>query len=46
MGDIIDLHVHYYTDGYLAALEGADTTRITRREHDSRLVCRWRSGWR
>ena len=44
MGDIIDLHVHYYTDGYLAALEGADTIRITRREHDSRFVCTWREG--
>lgn len=44
MSDIIDLHVHYYTDSYLAAVEGADTTRITYREHDNRFVCTWRDG--
>lgn len=44
MTGIIDFHVHYYTDSYLEAVEGADTTRITRREHDGRFVCTWHDG--
>lgn len=44
MSDIIDLHVHYYTDDYLEAVTNADTTRITFREHDNRFVCTWRGG--
>jgi predicted TIM-barrel fold metal-dependent hydrolase len=44
MTGIIDMHVHYYTDTYLAAVESAPTTSIYRREHDGRFVCSWRSG--
>jgi aminocarboxymuconate-semialdehyde decarboxylase len=42
--DIIDLHVHYYTDTYLNAVESASSTAVYRREHDGRFVCSWRSG--
>ena len=43
-GQIIDLHVHYYTHAYLDAVESAPSTRVYRREHDGRFVCSWRSG--
>jgi aminocarboxymuconate-semialdehyde decarboxylase len=41
---IIDLHVHYYTETYLRAVETAPSTDVYRREHDGRFVCSWRSG--
>ena len=41
---IVDLHVHYYTDTYLRAVEDAPSTAVYRREHDGRFVCNWRSG--
>ena len=44
MPDVIDLHVHYYTDTYLQAVEDAASTDVYRREHDGRFVCNWRSG--
>jgi aminocarboxymuconate-semialdehyde decarboxylase len=44
MTGIIDMHVHFYTDTYLAAVETAPTTTVYRREHDGRFVCSWRSG--
>jgi predicted TIM-barrel fold metal-dependent hydrolase len=41
--DVVDLHVHYYTDAYLEAVVGSD--RITTyRRGDGRLVAKWRSG--
>ncbi len=42
--DIVDLHVHYYTDTYLKAVEESPSTSVYRREHDGRFVCSWRSG--
>lgn len=44
MTGIVDLHVHFYTDTYLEAVEAAPTTSVYRREHDGRFVCSWRSG--
>lgn len=44
MSAIIDLHVHHYTDSYLAAVESAPTTSVYRRETDGRYVCSWRGG--
>jgi aminocarboxymuconate-semialdehyde decarboxylase len=41
---VIDLHVHYYTDFYLQAVEEAATTRVYRRPEDGRLVAIWREG--
>jgi aminocarboxymuconate-semialdehyde decarboxylase len=41
---IVDLHVHYYTDSYLQAVESAPSTTVYRREHDGRFVCSWHSG--
>ena len=41
---MVDLHVHYYTDAYLQAVESAPSTTVYRREHDGRFVCTWRSG--
>jgi aminocarboxymuconate-semialdehyde decarboxylase len=38
------MHVHYYTDAYLQAVEQAPSTTVYRREHDGRFVCSWRSG--
>lgn len=44
MTRIVDLHVHYYTDSYLSAVENAASTDVYRREHDGRFVCNWRGG--
>jgi aminocarboxymuconate-semialdehyde decarboxylase len=44
MAGIIDLHVHYYTNSYLAAVENAPTTTVYRRQTDGRYVCSWRGG--
>ncbi|HEX2154619.1 MAG TPA: amidohydrolase family protein [Acidimicrobiia bacterium] len=44
MTGIVDLHVHYYTDAYLNAVENAASTDVYRREHDGRFVCNWRGG--
>jgi aminocarboxymuconate-semialdehyde decarboxylase len=44
MSAIIDMHVHYYTDRYLEAVESASSTQVTRRAHDGRFVCDWREG--
>lgn len=41
---MIDLHVHYYTDRYLQAVEDAPSTRVYRRPEDGRYVALWRSG--
>lgn len=43
MADVIDLHVHYYTDTYVEAVKSADTI-TTYRRGDGRLVAKWRSG--
>lgn len=43
MADVIDLHVHYYTDTYVDAVRSADTI-TTYRRGDGRLVAKWRSG--
>jgi predicted TIM-barrel fold metal-dependent hydrolase len=40
---VIDLHVHYYTDHYVEAVENAPTISTYRRG-DGRLVAKWRSG--
>lgn len=40
----IDLHVHYYTDSYLAAVRDAESTTVYNRSEDGRFVCKWRSG--
>lgn len=40
---VVDLHVHYYTDRYLAAVEEAPTTDVYRRD-DGRFVARWQGG--
>lgn len=42
--DVIDLHVHYYTDGYLAAVEEAPAVQVYRRPEDGRFVALWRGG--
>jgi aminocarboxymuconate-semialdehyde decarboxylase len=44
MDGVIDLHVHYYTDRYLEAVEHAPSTRVYRRPEDGRYVALWRSG--
>lgn len=44
MNGVIDLHVHYYTDHYLQAVEEASSTRVYRRPEDGRFVALWRSG--
>jgi predicted TIM-barrel fold metal-dependent hydrolase len=44
LSGVIDLHVHYYTDRYLRAVEEAPTTRVYRRPEDGRYVALWRSG--
>lgn len=44
MTPAIDLHVHYYTETYLQAVEGAPSTDVYRRRHDGRFVCHWRGG--
>jgi predicted TIM-barrel fold metal-dependent hydrolase len=44
LDDVIDLHVHYYTDRYLQAVEEAPSTRVYRRPEDGRYVALWRSG--
>jgi aminocarboxymuconate-semialdehyde decarboxylase len=41
--NLIDLHVHYYTDNYVSAIIGADTIDTYRRQ-DGRLVAKWGSG--
>lgn len=43
MSDVVDLHVHYYTDTYVEAVLSADTISTYRRA-DGRLVAKWRSG--
>jgi aminocarboxymuconate-semialdehyde decarboxylase len=40
---VIDLHVHYYTQGYVEAILAADSISTYRRL-DGRLVAKWRSG--
>ncbi|GFG55347.1 amidohydrolase [Mycolicibacterium agri] len=40
---VVDLHTHFYTDGYLKAVEAAPSTDVYRRE-DGRFVCRWHGG--
>jgi predicted TIM-barrel fold metal-dependent hydrolase len=40
---VVDMHTHYYTDGYLKAVEAASTTDVYRRD-DGRFVCRWQGG--
>jgi predicted TIM-barrel fold metal-dependent hydrolase len=40
---VVDMHTHYYTDGYLKAVEAASTTDVYRRG-DGRFVCRWQGG--
>ena len=44
MNGVIDLHVHYYSDGYLRAVEEAESTKVYRRPEDGRYVALWRSG--
>lgn len=41
---VVDLHTHFYTDGYLKAVEAAPSTDVYRREADGRFVCRWQRG--
>lgn len=40
---VVDLHTHFYTDGYLKAVEAAPSTDVYRRG-DGRFVCRWQGG--
>ncbi|MBS1690789.1 MAG: amidohydrolase [Actinobacteria bacterium] len=40
---VVDLHTHFYTDGYLKAVEAAPSTDVYRRD-DGRFVCRWHGG--
>jgi len=42
-GPVIDLHVHYYTKDFVAAVVGAESIETYRRG-DGRLVAEWRSG--
>ena len=44
LNGVIDLHVHYYSEGYLRAVEEADSTKVYRRSEDGRYVALWRSG--
>ncbi len=44
MTGVIDLHVHYYTDAYLRAVEDAPSIRAYRRPEDGRFVAMWRGG--
>lgn len=44
MRPVIDLHVHYYTDHYLRAVEEAPSTEVYRRPEDGRYVAIWRGG--
>jgi aminocarboxymuconate-semialdehyde decarboxylase len=37
---VVDMHVHYYTDTYLAALDASPHIETYRREHDGRFVAR------
>ena len=41
---IIDVHVHHYTDEYLAALEAAAGVETYRRPDDGRFVALWNGG--
>jgi predicted TIM-barrel fold metal-dependent hydrolase len=41
---IIDIHVHHYTDKYLAALESAVGVETYRRAEDGRFVALWNGG--
>ncbi|MGW3811262.1 amidohydrolase family protein [Micromonospora sp. NPDC005113] len=41
---IVDLHVHHYTDRYLAALDAAGSVETYRREADGRFVALWNGG--
>ena len=41
---VIDLHVHYYTKDYLAAVEEAPSIQVYRRPADGRFVATWRGG--
>jgi predicted TIM-barrel fold metal-dependent hydrolase len=43
MTRVVDLHTHFYTDRYLAAVESAPSTDVYRRD-DGRFVCRWQGG--
>lgn len=43
MSEVVDLHVHYYTDRYVEAVVSADSLSTYRRQ-DGRLVAKWRSG--
>ena len=43
MANLIDLHVHYYTDTYVEAVKSAGSISTYRRQ-DGRLVAKWRSG--
>jgi predicted TIM-barrel fold metal-dependent hydrolase len=40
---VIDMHVHYYTETYLRAVQEAPTTETYRRD-DGRIVALWRGG--
>lgn len=40
---VVDMHVHYYTETYLRAIQEAPTTRTYRRD-DGRIVTLWRGG--
>ena len=44
LNEVIDLHVPYYSDGYLRAVEEAESTKVYRRPEDGRYVALWRSG--
>lgn len=44
MSEVIDLHVHYYTEPYLESIESALSTTVTRRNHDGRFMVEWRDG--
>lgn len=41
--DVVDLHVHYYTDDYVEAVKASPRISTYRRA-DGRLVAKWRSG--
>lgn len=43
MSDVVDLHVHYYTERYVEAVASAASVTTYRRQ-DGRLVAKWRSG--
>jgi len=44
MSRIVDMHVHYYTDEYLAAIESASSVTTYRRPADGRFVALWNNG--